>query len=91
MEISNFRLTKIIGATPLTFQFKAIVTVTTRPFPFFKKVEVVREVHRKYGSHWHFTDTGKYLPASVGEELERVYTATHEKDLERCPLAGEIE
>ena len=70
MELSEFVLTHVVGKDPLTWEYFADVTVTTRQF-FSKKVQR-RKIHREFAGGWHFMDNGEWCFA---EPLERAYKA----------------
>ena len=74
MKISDFKPIATIGTGPLDWEYFAKVTVTTRPWLFWKKSEC-RKVYRKYADFWRFADTGKFCPDEV-HELMAAFNAT---------------
>lgn len=74
MKISDFKPIATIGTGPLDWEYFAKVTVTTRPWLFWKKSEC-RKVYRKYADLWRFADTGKFCPDEV-HELMAAFNAT---------------
>lgn len=85
MKISNFRLTKVAGNSPLSWRFYALVTVTTTTKKLFRKpvcLDRDHEVSRTYAASWVFVDTGEFTPGSQVEALERSFEAKQEKDIE---------
>lgn len=83
MKITNFRLIKKTGTGPLTWKFKAIVTVETG---FFLKKKKDREIYRIFGEQWCFCDTGEFTPGCAVENLERAFTAKRMQHIEDCEI-----
>lgn len=80
MKISNFRdYTKIPGfghsktTQRLTAVEYAIVDVETTKFFFFKRKEVRAIYRRAGGIFWKFSNTDKYTPDDVVENLHNEY------------------
>ena len=71
-----------MGKNTLDWKFRATVDVTTG-FLYWKKTETV-EVFKNYIGNWFFTDTGKFTPDDVVEELARSYQAKRGKALQYC-------
>ena len=84
INISNFKLVDVIGSSPLTWKFKAVVTVTTKKW-FFSKPDVKnREVFKSYGGSWYFIDTGEYIDNRSVDNLARKLEAEKGCDLQYC-------
>ncbi len=81
MKLNNFELIEVLGDSAIDWKFRAEVDVIETRFMFFKK-STRREIFRKYGSSWYFSDTGKSTPNLQAENLVRAYEAKHGKDLE---------
>ena len=82
MEISDFKLVDVIGNSPTTWKFKAVVTITTKRF-FRKQIIEKREVFRSYTSRWYFIDNGEFAPNTVND-LERGLEVEKGKELQYC-------
>lgn len=78
--ISNFRDYEITGRGPLTWEYRAVVDVTTEVpgkwfFSKLKTVTVPKSVARQYAGSWFFVDSGEWTPGYEVEALERAYKA----------------
>jgi len=82
MEISNFKLVDVIGVSPITWKFKAVVTVTTKRL-FRRAIVEKREIFKSYAGSWYFIDSGDYVPSEINK-LERSLEALKGKDLPEC-------
>lgn len=74
MKITNFRDYKIVGTNILDKIEYATVDVTSGIW-FWKTTVPLRVSKKYYGSYWQFTDTGKFTPGFVLEELYDSYMA----------------
>ena len=81
MDISNFKLTDVIGSGPLTWKYKGVVDVTTKRF-LRKPVTVKREIFKSFAGCWYFIDTGDFTPSSDIENLVRKLLAETGKELQ---------
>ena len=82
MKISDFKLTEVIGSSPLSWRFRASVTVTIDRF-FRKPIIEEREVYKSYAGQWYFSDNGSSTPSKVAD-LSRALEARQGKDLPYC-------
>lgn len=87
MEYRNFKLTKIIGASPSSWKFRATIDICTGSW-IFKKTET-HEVYRKYAELWSFVETGEFTFGNLCERLERSFCAKQGKDLHSCNILDE--
>lgn len=69
MKLSNFEM------LDCGTHKKAAVTVTTGML-WWKKTER-REIAKKFGGYWFFTDTGEFTPGFRAETLARAWEAQH--------------
>ena len=88
MKMSNFKLTKVIGNSPLNWKFIATIDITTGIFK--KKVETV-EITKEYVGGWYYSKTGELvIPQGILDNtldnLVRVFEAKHECKLQDMKL-----
>lgn len=74
MKIDNFVLIERRGDSILDFEYLAEVDVTTGFI--FKKTER-KEIYKKHGCHWCFSESGKYTPDFLAERAQRAFEAKH--------------
>ena len=82
MKVSGFELVEVIGDRPLSWKFKASVTVTRKRL-FRKPLIEKREVFKTFIGYWHFIDNGECAPDEV-DNLSRALEAKQGKDLPYC-------
>jgi len=74
MKLHNFKLVEIMGSSPLDWVYIAQVSVTVRKFLFWKHT-TKRTIMRRFGGHWHFTDTGEFTPGYQADLLAQAWNA----------------
>ena len=82
MEISDFKLVDVIGTGPVTWKYRASVTVTKKNI-FRKPTVERRNIFKTYTGSWYFTDTGEFTPLVVNELVRKLESETG-KNLEGC-------
>jgi hypothetical protein len=79
----NFRDYKRTGNSVLNYQYSAVVDDVEEIGKWWwkKTVSKERDVHKQYGGHWFFVDTGEWCPSYDVEAMERSYNARHGNQL----------
>ncbi len=73
MKISNFRGYSRTGEDCWSWEYMAVVDVTTGML-WWKKTEK-RVIRRRFAELWFFVSDGEYLPSGAGFRMERAYKA----------------
>ena len=73
MKLSNFKLIKTKGKSPLDWEYFAEVDVETGVL-WWKKTDK-RVIRREFMGMWHFVDSGEFTPGFQAETLARAWKA----------------